>query len=87
MTNNEFLHDLKKLADSWCERRALKPLYHFLPGNFSLNGLSDGLGAIETALKDVLVFAQDEITEAEKKEIKRLLILVQQALHQQSSII
>jgi hypothetical protein len=83
MTNDEFLRDLKKLADGWCERRALKALLHFLPGYFALNGLTDGLGALETALKDVLAFAKDEITEEEKKEAKRLMILVQQAIYRQ----
>ena len=39
--------------------------------------------APETALKDVLAFAKDEITEEEKKEAKRLMILVQQAIYRQ----
>jgi hypothetical protein len=81
MTNDEFLRDLQKLADGWCERHALKPLLHFLPGYFALNGLTDGYAALETALKDVLVFAKEEITEDEKKEAKRLMVLVQQAIH------
>lgn len=81
MTNEQFLLDLKKLADGWCERRALKPLLHFLPGYFALNGLTDGCGTLETALKDVLVFAKDEITEAERKETTRLMILLHQAIY------
>jgi hypothetical protein len=82
MSNDEFIRDLKKLADGWCERRALRPLFYFLPGYFGLNGLTDGFGDLETALKDVLVSAKSEITEEEKNEIKRLLILVQQAIYQ-----
>jgi len=81
MTEANFQHDLKKLADGWCERRALMPLHHFLPGYFGLNGLTDGFGLLETALKDVLVFAKDGITAEEKNEIKRLLTLVQQAIY------
>ena len=81
MTDADFQHDLKKLADGWCDRRALLPLYHFLPGYVSLNGLTDGFGALEIALKDVLVFAKDGITEEERKELKRLLILTQQAIY------
>jgi hypothetical protein len=73
--------DLKWLADGWCERRALRALNQFLPGYFALNGLTDGWGELETALKDVLVFAKDEITEDEKKEVKRIMILVQAAIH------
>lgn len=81
MTEANFQHDLKKLADGWCERRALLPLHHFLPGYFGLNGLTDGFGLLETALKDVLVFAKDVVTDEEKNEIKRLLTLVQQAIY------
>jgi len=77
MTNDEFTSALKKLADGWCERRALKALHHFLPGYFALNGLTDGYAALETALKDVLVFAKSEVTEEEKTEVKRLMIVVQ----------
>lgn len=82
MSNEDFMVDLKKLADGWCERRALRPLFYFLPGYFGLNGLTDGFGNLETALKDVLAFAKTEITEEEKKEVKRILILVQQAIYQ-----
>ena len=81
MTNTHFQGDLKKLADGWCERRNLLALHHFLPGYFGLNGLTDGFGLLETALKDVLVFAKDGITDEEKNEIKRLLTLVQQAIY------
>jgi len=81
MTNADFQGDLKKLADGWCERRNLMALHHFLPGYFGLNGLTDGFGLLETALKDVLVFAKDVITAEEKSEIKRLLTLVQQAIY------
>ena len=82
MSNEEFIHDLKKLADGWCERRALRALHYFLPGYFSMNGLTDGFAGLETALKDVLAFAKTEVTEEEKKEVKRILILAQQAIYQ-----
>ncbi len=72
--------DLRQLADGWCERRALRALGQFLPGYFALNGLTDGWGQLETALKDVLVFAKDEITEEEKKEVKRIMIAIQKAI-------
>ena len=72
--------DLRQLADGWCQRRALRALHQFLPGYFALNGLTDGWGELETALKDVLVFAKDEITEEEKKEVKRIMIAIQKAI-------
>ncbi len=84
MNNDEFFRDLKKLADGWCDRRALRPLAHFLPGYFALNGLTDGYGALEIALKDILVFAKDDITEDERKETKRLMILVQGIVYRHS---
>ncbi len=74
-------HDLRQLADGWCERRALRALHQFLPGYFALNGLTDGWGQLETALKDVLAFAKDEITEDEKKEVKRIMIAIQKAIY------
>ena len=73
--------DLRQLADGWCERRALRALHQFLPGYFGLNGHTDGWGDLEIALKDVLVFAKDEITEEEKKEVKRIMSLIQAAIH------
>ncbi|HEX3720134.1 MAG TPA: hypothetical protein VH595_19465 [Verrucomicrobiae bacterium] len=48
---------------------------------FQATWLTDGYAALETALKDVLVFAKEEITEEEKKEAKRLLVLAQQAIY------
>jgi len=77
----QILNDLSKLADGWCERRALEALHQFLPGYFALNGLTDGWGELEIALKDVLVFAKSEITEEEKKEVKRILLLIYEAIH------
>jgi len=80
--STEIHSDLRQLADGWCERRALRALRQFLPGYFALNGLTDRWGELETALKDVLVFAKDEITEEEKKEVKRIMIVIQAAIHQ-----
>lgn len=79
--NTDINPDLKKLADGWCERRALRALHQFLPGYFALNGLTDGWAQLETALKDVLVFAKDELTDEEHKEVKRIMILVQQIVY------
>jgi hypothetical protein len=79
--SDDIHRDLRQLADGWCGRRALRALSQFLPGYFALNGLTDGWGELETALKDVLVFAKDEITEDEKQEVKRIMILVQAAIY------
>jgi len=80
--NDDLHRDLRKLADDWCERRALVALRHFLPGYFGLNGLTDGLVSLETSLKDVLAFAKNEITEDDKETVKHLLIQIQQAIYQ-----
>ena len=79
--NSDIHSELKQLAEGWCDRRALRALHHFLPGYFALNGLTDGWAQLETALKDVLVFAKDEITGDEKKEVKRIMIVIQQAIY------
>ena len=68
---------MKCLADKWCERRALRPLYRFLGGYFALNGLADGYADLEVALKDVLAFEKADITEEERVEIKSLLVYTQ----------
>lgn len=81
MNNEDFMQDLKKLADGWCERRALRPLSIFLPAYLSLNGLTDGYADLEKALKDVLALAKGNLTQEEMKEAKRLLILTQQAIY------
>jgi hypothetical protein len=73
--------DLKTLTDAWCDRRALRALREFLPGYLALNGLTDGWGHLEDALKDVLLNAEDEITVEESKEVKRLMIAVQHIIH------
>lgn len=73
--------DFKTLIAAWCDRRALGALRHFLPGYAALNGLTDGWGELEDALKDVLVFADAELTGEEKKEVKRLMIAVQHIIH------
>jgi hypothetical protein len=81
MTNEDLQRDLRKLADGWCERRALVPLHYFLRGYFAQNGLTDGFADLETALNDVLVSAKSHITDEEAKEVKRLMILIQQAIY------
>ena len=81
MNNEDLIRNLKKLADGWCERRALLPLSIFLPAYLSLNGLTDGYADLEKALKDVLALAKGNLTEEEKKEAKRLIILIQQAIY------
>ena len=73
--------DLRRLADGWCERRALRALSQFLPGYFAMNGLPDGWGELETALKGVLVFAKDELTEDEKNQVKRIMTFVQALIY------
>jgi hypothetical protein len=75
---------LKGLAEGWCDRRALAALHYFLPGYFAflgLNDFTDGLGALETALKDVLVHAKSDVTLKEKKEVKRVIVLVHDAMY------
>ncbi len=71
--NDGYTQRLKALIDQWCERRALKPLSHFLPAYHALNGLTDGYAALSEGIRDTLAFGKDEITEEEKSELRRLL--------------
>ena len=79
--NDDVPSALKRLADGWCERRALNALHRFQPGYFAVNGLPDGWHEVLTALKAVLVFAKDEITPTEKEEVKRVSIRIEEMLH------
>jgi hypothetical protein len=68
-----------------CLKILRKPVFRSRSSSFrsahSQNQIHYEISGLETALKDVLVFAKDELTEEEKKEAKRLMILVQQAIH------
>jgi hypothetical protein len=44
--NAGYTERLKTLTNQWCDRRALKPLAHFLPAYLALNGLTDGYAAL-----------------------------------------
>jgi hypothetical protein len=71
--NDGYTQRLKKLTDQWCDRRALKPLSHFLPAYLAMNGLTDGYAALSEGIRDTLAFAKNEITEEEKTELRSLL--------------
>jgi hypothetical protein len=79
--SHEYTERLSRLAKSWCDRHALKPLFHFLPGYFALNGLTDGYAALAEALRDTLALAKNEITEAEKTELRTLLAEADSAVY------
>lgn len=79
--NHDLTQRLKMLTEQWCERRALKPLCHFLPAYFSLNGLTDGYSAFAEGIRDTLAFAKDEITEEEKTELRSLLADAEAAIY------
>jgi hypothetical protein len=83
--SEDIYSDLKKLADGWCERRALRALHQYLPGYFALSGLADGWHELLDSLKNVLVFAKDEITATEKEEVKRVIIRIEDMLQRRSA--
>jgi hypothetical protein len=57
MTPDELLPRLNALVDSWCERRALKPLSIILAAwPFGGGGLTDDWGRLLDALKNVRAF-------------------------------
>ncbi len=43
--------------------------------------MTDGWGELQIALKDVLVFAKEEITEDEVKEVKRIMNIIHEVIH------
>ena len=77
----EYTDRLRLLAQNWCDRHTLRPLLHFLPGYFALNGLTDGYAMLGDAIRDTLALAKDEITEKERAELRSLLAEADSAVY------
>ena len=61
--NIEFFSVLRSLIDSWCDRRALKPLCRLLGPYLAFNGLTDSWGEILSALKAVRAQCREDFWE------------------------
>ena len=79
---NDVTKILDPLVDAWCERRAFKPLRYILPVYPMPSGtwLTDDGEMILEALKDVRGFCSDTLPPAERSELTRAMIILQDAL-------
>ena len=78
MNPDELRDQAAKLVDSWCERRRLKALGYALRG-YPLNSPElndspelDGWIALARAMKQVGLYAADDLTEDERRIVSRL---------------
>ena len=67
--NAELFRTLDGLVAGWCDRRCLKALRAILPGYPLTSPLTDGWGAMLTALQDVRAFAGKELTDEERRTL------------------
>jgi len=81
---NDILQKINTLVDSWCERRALKPLRFILRAYPLSNGLTDEWGALLDSLKDVKGLCGSELTNEEKKTLVELVNAVEDVVHRRT---
>jgi hypothetical protein len=80
----EFFAALRNLIDAWCDCRCLKVLNHVLPAYLSFNGLADGRNRLYDALRNVRIFAQDELTASELDTVSVLIRVASQVIHREA---
>ncbi len=79
--NAELFRTLDGLVAAWCDRRCLKALRAVLAGYPLTSPLTDGWGALLTALQDVRAFAGNELTDGERGSVDECIRAVDQAVH------
>lgn len=67
---------LNSLADRFCERRAYKCLFRFLPAYYSPNGLTDGWECCRKALADTRALCRDDLKEDEIADINKAMNII-----------
>lgn len=72
--------NLNELAERFCERKALKCLFRFLPAYFSINGLTDGWEMCLSSLKDLRALCRDDLTKEEAERINETINLIHKML-------
>ncbi len=78
--NEELNQILASLADRFCERRAYKCLFRYMPAYFSPNGLTDGWELCQESLKDTRALCKGELLEDEAKDLNRAINLIDRML-------
>ena len=84
--NEEITQLLNSLAERFCERRALKPLWRFLSAYFALNGLTDGWEDCYNSLRDVRSLCGSDLRPDEARDLNVLINRIGQMLDRQNFI-
>ena len=71
---------LESLADRFCERRAYKCLFRFMPAFFAPNGLTDGWEDCRSALAHTRAMCRDELRPDEERDLHQAIVLIDGAL-------
>jgi hypothetical protein len=80
-SNAVFFAHLRSLIDSWCDRRALRPLASVLGPYLAFDGLTDSWGRILDALKSIRALWREDATEAEMDAVEKLIRAAEEALY------
>ena len=80
-SNAVFFARLRSLIDSWCNRRALRPLASVLGPYLAFDGLTDSWGQILEALKTIRALCREDATEAEMDAVEKLIRAAEAALN------
>lgn len=80
-SNEEFWGAIDGLIDSWCERRALKPLSWVLRPYFAFNGLTDGWTDLLNGFKSIHLRCRDDVSEQELEILCELIRTAKRALN------
>jgi hypothetical protein len=80
-SNAEFFAALKQLIDSWCDRRALKPLAKVLGPYLAFNGLTDGWGELLNALNSIRTSCPHDLSKSQTEVLGELIRTAEGALY------
>ena len=74
--SDEIWKILSSPSETFCERRALQCLFHFLPAYFSPNGLTGGWEDCRKALANTRALCWDDLTSEEAAGIDEAINLI-----------
>lgn len=77
---DDLIKIMNSLADRFCERRAYKCLFMFLPAYYAPNGLTDGWEISRTALADTRALCRDELKDDEEDDINEAMNIIDRML-------
>jgi len=71
---------VERLVHSWCDTHNLEALRYILNGFPLTSPLTDGWGLLEESLENVRAFGAARLSLEEKREVNRLIVVIQRML-------